>query len=205
VLRRGYWLSRHPKCFNIVYVEGVNADGGLNDNAPNRFNDLRILIQVDDHGACRITNVWEGTTEPGRYWTEHPMHPKGAARIKYGQYKSWRVGTHHPGQSSAHEALVQVEDVTVYRDKNKTYEREGPTFTGIFAINQHWGYDQSKNDLGRTSAGCLVGRTKDGHKQFMTAVKSDPRYLANHGYRFVTAVLPGAALDETEFDPTSDH
>ena len=202
--RRGYWLSRHPACFNIVYVEGANSDGSPNANTPNQFNDLRMLIQVDQ-GVCKLTNIWEGTTEPGRYWTEHPMDSHGAARIKFGQYKSWRVGTHHPGKPSGHEALVQVENIVVYRDKHKTFRREGPTFTGIFAINQHWGYDAPKNDLGKTSAGCLVGRAKDGHKQFMAAVKSDPRYLANHGYRFVTAVMPGSALDEAHFNPTTDH
>src|SRR4051812_17525387 len=35
--RRGYWISRHPRCLNIVYVEGVNADGTANDNVRNHF------------------------------------------------------------------------------------------------------------------------------------------------------------------------
>ena len=24
----GYWLNRHPDCINLVYVEGMDADGG---------------------------------------------------------------------------------------------------------------------------------------------------------------------------------
>nr|WP_208246961.1 hypothetical protein [Rhizobium sp. T1473]MCA0804542.1 hypothetical protein [Rhizobium sp. T1473] len=120
------------------------------------------------------------------------MNPKGAARIAFNQYKAWVVGTHHPNSASAHEALVQVEPITVCRDLNKDFKRTGDELdTGLFAINQHWGYDAPKDDLGRTSAGCLVGRTKDGHRKFMQLIKADPRYLANHSYRFLTAVMPG--------------
>ena len=192
--RNKYWICRHPKCFNIVYVEGMNANGTSNDNAPNRFNDLRLLLQVQESGTCKIVGSWEGTTEPGKHWTDHPMDPKGAARIAFGQYKSWSLGTHHPGRPSAHEALVQVADIVVYRDSQKHFKREGPQFTGIFAINQHWGYDAPKNDLGTTSAGCLVGRAKDGHREFMKAVKSDPRFKPNKGYRFMTAVFPASEI-----------
>jgi hypothetical protein len=121
-----------------------------------------------------------------------PMNPCGAARIAFGQYKSWIVGTHHAGTSSAHEALVQVSPISVHRDLNKDFKRTNDKVdTGLFAINQHWGYDAPKNDLGRTSAGCLVGRTREGHKDFMALLKSDPRYRANNGYRFMTAVLAG--------------
>ena len=63
--------------------------------------------------------------------------------------------------------------------------------TGLFGINQHWGYDAPMGDLGTTSAGCLVGRTKNGHRQFMALVKQDPRYKVSTGYRFVTAIMPG--------------
>jgi hypothetical protein len=192
--RKSYWISRHPQCFNIVYVEGMNANGTANDNAPNKFNALRLLLQVQTSGTCKIVGSWEGTTQPGKYWTEHPMDPKGAARIAFGQYKSWSVGTHHPGLPSAHEALVQVADIVVYRDSQKHFKREGPTYPGIFAINQHWGYDAPKNDLGRTSAGCLVGRAKAGHREFMKAVKSDPRYKPNKSYRFMTAVFPASEI-----------
>ena len=204
--RRGYWVARHRNCFNIVYVEGMDADGTPNDNAPNKFNDLRLLIQLNTSGVPKIVKSWEATTEPGKYWTDHPMNPKGAARIAFGQYKSWAVGTHHARTASAHEALVQVENISVYRDLNKDYKRDGDTrYTGILAINQHWGYDMLKDDLRSSSAGCLVGRTKARHREFMNLVKSDPRYLVNNGYRFMTVVMPVAAVGETAFDPASPH
>ena len=79
-----------------------------------------------------------------------------------------------------------------------TRKRAGDeTFEGLFGINQHHGFDLKKSDIGRASAGCLVGRTKSGHAAFMRLCKEDPRYLSNNSYRFMTAVLastdvPGA-------------
>jgi hypothetical protein len=120
------------------------------------------------------------------------MNPKGAARIAFNQYKAWAVGTHHPGSPQGHEALVQVEPISVYRDLNKDFRRTSDKLdTGLFAINQHWGYDAPKEDMGRTSAGCLVGRTKDGHRKFMAHIKTDLRYAASRSYRFITTIMPG--------------
>src|SRR5262249_22441743 len=111
----GHRVDRGAGGLNIVYVEGLDPDGGANDNAPHRLHDLRRVIGFTPDRAAvgavfnpapKILGKWEATTEPGRYWTEHPMHPKGAARIAFGQYRAWQVGYHHgdPG----HEALVQT-------------------------------------------------------------------------------------------------
>jgi hypothetical protein len=189
--RHRHWVCRHPKCFNIVYVEGMDLNGKANKNVPNHFNDLRCLIQISHDGTPKMVDRWIATTEPGKYWTEKPMNPKGAARLAFGQYKAWCVGMHNRN----HEALVQVRQVPVYRDPKKLYKRYGDKHVGLFGINQHWGYDLPQNDLGRSSAGCLVGRTKDGHRQFMKIVKSDARYKAAGGaYRFVTTLLPAAEV-----------
>jgi hypothetical protein len=45
-----------------------------------------------------------------------------------------------------------------------------------------------------SGAGCLIGRTKAGHRQFMKLVKTDARYQASNGYSFTTAVLPVAKV-----------
>jgi hypothetical protein len=196
MLAQRFWVARHPQYHNVVYIEGCNPDGTPNDNKPNRFDDVRLVISITEAGLPTITGAWEGTTEPGRKWTMNPMEPAGAARIAFGQYKAWAVGTHHAGSAGAHEALLQVSEVTVHRDLNKDFQRDGDkTFTGIFGINQHWGYDLPKDDLGGSSAGCLVGRTKTGHKEFMSLIKQDPRYAANHAYRFMSTIMPVSALE----------
>jgi peptidoglycan hydrolase-like protein with peptidoglycan-binding domain len=191
-----HWICRHPECVNIVYVEGMDEDGTPNDDAPNVFNDLRVVLRVNRAGTPVIEALWEATTEPGRHYTLiEALDPRGAARIAFGQYKAWSVGTHMLGRPSAHEALVQTAPIRVFRDLNRDFERTGDRlFTGLFGVNQHWGFDLPRSDIGRASAGCLVGRTRGGHRSFMALCKSDPRYTANHSYRFLTSVLPAASV-----------
>ncbi|MBP2461178.1 MULTISPECIES: peptidoglycan-binding protein [unclassified Rhizobium] len=189
-----YWICLYPECKNIVYLEGTCPDGTLNANVPNAFNDLRLVFWIDSGGNLQF-KFWEATTEPGRFWTMNPMDDKGAARIAFGQYKAWRVGTHRAGTPSAHEALVQVEPLRVYRDLNKDYLRAGDkVYEGLFGINQHWGYDGDRLDLGKSSAGCLVGRSTESHREFMSLLKADPRYVASNGYRFMTAIMDGRVV-----------
>ncbi|MBY3222295.1 hypothetical protein [Rhizobium laguerreae] len=80
----------------------------------------------------------------------------------------------------------------VYRNFNEDYSRKGDeVYEGLFGINQR-GYDAPVLDLGRTSAGCLVGRSVEGHKEFMGLLKADPRYLASNGYRFIATIIEGS-------------
>lgn len=189
--RSNLWYCRFPGCRNIVYLEGANTDGTLNDNPPDRFNDLRAVFWFEPDGAIRH-QVWEATTEPGRHFTTGPKtNPAGAARIKFGQYKSWVVGMHRGN----HEALTQVGDVSVYRDLDRNFQRKGDKIdTGLFGINQHHGFDVGTASIENTSAGCLVGRLVKEHEAFMSSIKEDPRYQANRAYRFVTTILPAAEI-----------
>ncbi len=179
---------------NIIYVEGMNANGTVNSDAPNCFNDRRLVLQTIG-GILQIIGNWEATTEPGSYYTYSPMNSKGAARIKFGQYTSWQVGFH--GTSDFHEALVQVTDVSVHRDFNKDFLRTGDRIdTGLFGINQHWGYDLGINNISTASAGCLVGRTRGGHREFMNLVKSDVRYKKDPSFIFTTTIISGDELQK---------
>lgn len=187
-----YLLFAGTEHYNIIYIEGMNANGSLNSDAPNCFNDRRIVLQTIG-GIPRIIGNWEATTEPGSHYTYKPMNPLGAARIKFGQYTAWRVGMH--GTRDRHEALVQVAPVSVHRDFNKDFKRTGDRInTGIFGINQHWGYDLPFNNISTASAGCLVGRSQGGHKEFMNLVKSDVRYQKNRSFIFTTTIIPGDDL-----------
>lgn len=186
--RNKYTVDRKPGEINIIYLEGADDDGTVNDDEPNEFNDRRIVLTFKE-GKPFISGNWEATCEPGKRYTVRTLPGvDGAARIKFGQYRAWQVGIHR----SHHEALVQTGGaVTVCRDVNKDYERDGDReTTGYYGINQHHGYDMPVNDIGGSSAGCLVGRTVKGHSEFMAIVKSDPRYLANNKFVFSTAILP---------------
>jgi predicted chitinase len=192
---KNYQIATNLGEYNIVYVEGMDTSGKLNKDQPNYFNDVRMVIEILN-GKPKILGCWEATTEPGSYWTYHPMNPKGAARIAFGQYKAWKLGRH--GNSEPHEALVQAANLTVCRDFNKDFSRTGDKLdTGSsFGINQHWGYDLPHNNVYNASAGCLVGRTRQGHREFMRIIKQDKRYQKNHNYLFLTTIIPGDDLEK---------
>lgn len=185
-----YQLETSPGRLNIVYIEGMDPDGKRNDNAPNVFNDLRILLAFEQEKPV-IKGIWEATTEPGRYWTEHPMNPGGAFRIAFGQYTAWQYGEYHGAP-----ALIQAGKITGYRDANKDYKRDGDkTDTGdYFGVHHHGGYNYPHDDLGRSSAGCLVGRTVAGHAEFMRILATDPRYKANRNFMFTATIFPAEAI-----------
>ena len=193
---RNLWFAKLPGFLNIIYVEGANADGQPNADEFNVFNDRRLVFHIQAGKPTLLFNAL-ATTEPGRFYTENPENSLGAARIAFGQYKSWQVGTHKLGRPGAHEALVQVGDLTVCRDLNGDGRRTGDRiFVGSgFGINQHSGHNQAVGNIGKASAGCLVGRTDAEHREFMQLVKTDPRYSeASHGYRFVSTIIAGDDL-----------
>jgi hypothetical protein len=150
----------------------------------NKWNDLRLVIRFEG-GKPKIIGSWAATTEPGRYYTEHPVNPLGAARIDFGQYRVWQVGMYRGNQ----EALVQTSGpVTVCRDLNKDGRRTGDRREiGEFGLAQHGGNDLAEVDT--VSAGTLVGQSSQGHRDFMATVKSDPRYQANRKHVFATTIL----------------
>lgn len=185
----GYQLFTNRGQRNIFYIEGMNTDGQLNDDRLNQFNDVRFVL---DH-QFKLLGNWSATTEPGRWYTQNPMNPKGAARAAFGQYTAWSVGVH--GNSEPHEALVQVRPISVWRDRNKDgFRNNDKSDTGLFGINQHWGYDLPLTDIGKASAGCLVGRTRQGHREFMAIVKSDVRFRSDRNFVFTSTIIPGDKL-----------
>jgi hypothetical protein len=192
--RKGCLFDRGPGELNIVYVEGMNIDGTANDNAIDKWNDLRTIVDFVN-GRPILRFRCEATTTPGIYYDrEHVIGgPEGAALIALGQQRCWQVGIHRGTQ----EALVQTgAPVSVYRDFDKSFRRqEGHVTTGWYGINQHGtreGYDGSPNTVGPWSAGCLVARKFADHVAFMALVKSDPRYLNDHSFVFATTVLGSA-------------
>ena len=196
---KDYFIDFKPGEYNIVYIEGMNTDGTLNPDDPDQFNDLRIVIEFE-RGKPEIIGMWEATTEPGRWYTNNPISAysrrHGAARIEFGQYKAWQVGIH--GNAEPHEALVQRGNITVCRDLNKDMARTGDRrdTNNNFFINQHYGYDYPRKSIKKASAGCLVGRTRQGHRDFMAIIKQDRRYQKNKNYLFHTTIIPGDDLEQ---------
>jgi len=185
-----YWIARSPNMYNIVYVEGMNAEGTSFSDPANQWNDRRMVIRIQLGGQPELVHNFDATTEPGIPVRSKP-HPLGIARIAFGQYKSWKVGMHKNTQV----ALRQSADVRIHRDKDANGFRTGDKiFVGsTYGINQH-STTVKTITVGDWSAGCLVGREWGEHLTFLSTVKSDVRYTMNANYEFVTAVIPGDEL-----------
>lgn len=188
MLTQNYWID--DSHLNIVYVEGVDLSGKINADKMNEWNDVRSLLKIENKIPKIVAN-WKATTEPGLKYTNAPLNIGGAFRIAFGQYKAWSVGWH---KTKTHEALVQCGEIAGYRDKNKDGFRTGDAKVcgSNYGINQHHGYSIPSVD--GTSAGCLVGQSEQGHKEFMEFVKVDQRYQANRRYVFLTTIIPGEKL-----------
>lgn len=191
---------------NIVYVEGCDLDGTPNDDEMNEWNDVRLVYRIQQPGVPEILGKWKATTEPGRKYTLAPLNPLGAFRIAFGQYKAWVVGQHKD-----HEGLIQLWDASEkldnglrvgelkgFRDANKDGFRTGDkVYVGTgWGVNQHGGYDMRQ--VNGASAGCLVGQSMDGHREFMAIVKKDVRYIADKNYVFWSSILDGSKLESVE-------
>lgn len=145
------------RALNIVYFEGIQTDlVRLNPDKLDVWNDVRSIIT----NKGEVLMVSTATTEPGAYYTYNRMNPKGAARIAFGQHlDAWQLGKHFK-----QDALVQCGSIKVHRDANEDGSRSGdPIDTGdYFGVNQHTTGNSADvsppENVGRWSAGCLVGR-----------------------------------------------
>lgn len=173
------------RAVNLVGIEGMNADGSLNSDQLDLWNDVVLVIR--DTGEILVSAV--ATTEPGRYYTKNRMNPRGAARLAIGQHKdAWAFGYHNYDKS--HPALVQVGPVTVHRDNNADgFRTADVTDVGLFGVNIHGTLDRhSANSVGRWSAGCVVSRDWPKH---LTILK----FMRDSGRPLITFTL----LDGTDF------
>lgn len=187
-IAQGYFVPVGARHYFICYLEGCNADGSLNSDAPDHWNDRRIVIEIPD-GRPKIVANYLSTSEPGSMYTHKPLNPEGAARIAFGQYKSWSVGN-HKGQ----DALVQVKELPVYRDRDRNFQRSGDVVrVGLWGLNQHT-TNRDPVLVGGWSAGCLVGKSEEEHKLFMALVRKDRRYQISSYYVFMTAIIDGSDL-----------
>lgn len=184
---------------NIVYIEGVNQDGTPNDDKPNRWNDLRLLLTFQGDN-WQIVHNSIATTEPGDDYTVNPTNKLGCARIAFGYHPpAWKLGLHKGTQP----ALVQVGRLRIHRDLNRDGLRnrtELPFMSPPVGINQHTTNQRFNGELvGKHSAGCLVGKMHPLHMVFLEILKKEIRIVVGREYLYDTWVLPGDAFNKFTF------
>jgi len=183
----GFLIFDKENEYNIVYMEGCDENGNLNDDKFNLWNDARWLFKYVD-GCPELLFRQVCTTEPGKMSTFSldARKRKGVARIAFGQYTAWKMGFHKQSTNAKnHPALVQCNPIPVYRDLNMDGKRIGDIIhTGLFGINQHGtkiGYhDEIKSTVENWSEGCLVGKDWSKHIEFINLLKTDSRYIKDN-------------------------
>lgn len=194
---KGYNIERTPGFINIVYVEGADAELTPNSDAPDMWNDRRIVFTFDTAGQVQVLMNVAATTEPGKFYTYNPMNKGGAGRIVFGQYRAWKMGF-HGGAFRGHPALIQCKPIKVHRDFNRDFKRTGDRIGIASGLNQHGAKYGVRNKVplmvGKNSAGCLVGQVWDEHLQFIALCKSDPRFIADENFIFESTIIAGDLL-----------
>jgi hypothetical protein len=185
--------------FNVVGLEGLSFNNGqfiLNKDEPDFFNDSIIVIKYNtEAGKDEVVDAYSATTEPGRYYTENAINAKGCARLAFGSYKDvYKIGMH--GVKAPHKALFQCGDLTVYRDLNQDFSRQGDkTETGHwFAVNIHAavGSPGLSASIGPYSAGCQVIRLYEQQKIFMQLCEKTGFSFFSYSLFDGAAVVPGS-------------
>jgi hypothetical protein len=190
LVRRGDWLRREPDCVSIVYLEGMDSHGRQTPRRPDAFDDLRLLLRIMPGGRPEIAGAWTATTAPGRPAVESPAEPEGAPRLAPGQHRAWVLGRTAIGTELEQEALVQMLPVRVTRDANRDFRREGDRAErGLYILDQHGAMDALRERVGGAGAGCLVGQSQEGHREFIDRLRDDPRWRVNAAHLFTTSVV----------------
>lgn len=144
-----------------VFFEGGDLDLNIfgiraSSDVINRFNDF-VCVAYKINGEKKV-NIYEATTDPGRFWLQNPINNKGCAILKEGQYRGvYKLGKHQ----GKYKALVQVgNEVEVYRDDNKDLvldKNELSVMSGYFGINIHRSHPKYEvTEVNKYSAGCQV-------------------------------------------------
>jgi len=166
----------------LIGIRSQNTDA-------NSFNDLLCVLHEDGAGKMQIL-TYPITTDPGRYYREHPINAEGTAILKPGHYKKcWQIGLHQ----GKYTALVQRGPMTVYRDRNKDEHLDmAHEETGYFGINLHRaGANMHTVITDKVSAGCQVFANSEDFDAVMALAH---KAAAKYGNRFSYTLLDEADL-----------
>jgi len=165
--KKGYEVDRIPYKVNILGVRN-----NIN-NVTNKFDDHIVTFYRESHDLDQDwkVNIYPATTDPGKFYLNNLLNPKGTAILKLGQYKdSHQIGLHR----GKYKALKQTGNVTVWRDGNKDDKLNygGYEDTGLFGINIHRASKWSAvGYIGKYSAGCQVIQNPIDFEQFIEDIE----------------------------------
>ena len=179
---KSYFAAKEYKFFDTPNkLLNLNLIGVRRDNqGTNTFDDFLLVMYREEE--LMVSNRYQITTDPGKYWLKNPTNPKGTAVLAPGQYRgTWQIGKHQ----GKYEALVQRKKVKVWRDNNKDEIIDYNNITllsdeGYFGINIHRSnpYDQSYV-INKWSAGCQVFKKVEDYNKFIQVCKDSAEIYGN--------------------------
>lgn len=167
--------------------EGMILFGIRDESNPNAdlFNDFIGYITPDDFG------VFIGTTDPGVWYTMHPMAPPhGGAHYQNGYHKKlFARGMHYDQQ-----AFRQVADAGIWRDDNKNFHKDPGDFeqVGKYGMNLHSA--KSSDKIYNWSAGCQVTQKLDDLAKMTLAADALEARTNTRGRAYDYMIVPVAEL-----------
>lgn len=162
ITKKGYkWYQNE---LNIIGIRN-SAPG---NTVTNLFDDkITVTYRVGDKW---VVKEWEATTDPGKKAMLEHGNPKGVARLVAGQYvHCWNIGKH----KGKYDALKQIAEVTITRDKDKDMVFDGTTIDkGVFGINIHKAGTNS-TFVENWSEGCQVFKKEADFDEFMNICRNN--------------------------------
>lgn len=183
--KKSYRIFLRPFELNIV---GVRADSVK----PNSFDDT-IYVFFNNQDGQLVEHRFPATTDPGTYWLNNPMNPKGTAILKEGQYlNAYGLGLHR----GKYLALVQKRPVTVLRDYDRNAVLDflnGKEDSGLFGINIHRASETgTTRTVDKFSAGCQVFANATEFVLFMSLCE---RHRNLYGNQFSYTLIDERAVN----------
>ena len=178
--KKGYaFFTNGAYNLNIIGVRSAGAQ------ITNSFDDVLLLIYKTPTEQWS-KQIYQITTDPGRYYMLNPAQRKGTAILVPGQYRgAYQIGLHR----GKYQALCQRKPLKVYRDdnKNEIYDYDQSKLDeGLFGINIHKAGAFSKR-VDTWSAGCQVFASDTEFKSFMNYCN---KQIENgHGKTFTYTLL----------------
>jgi len=166
VKSKGYVWFEGAKDFDVNIVGVRNSSTG--DKVTNLFDDT-MTVSYKENGEWKF-NQWKITTDPGKKAMLEYHNSNGVARLVEGQYRgSHTIGLHQ----GKYEALRQLKNVKVYRDKDKDMQYdENAIQEGVFGINIHRSSSTGTSTyVENWSEGCQVFANVKDFNSFMLICK----------------------------------
>lgn len=177
VMRRKGYRHRDGSTSTYVNIIGVRSE----NKKSNKFDDYLLAVYRSEENLEWVCDVWEVTTDPGKYWLEHPMNANGTAILVPGHYlEAYSLGKHQ----GKYEAICQRGPVLVWRDNNKDdtldYMAAEDGVAGIYGINIHRSNPYSESYLvGKWSAGCQVFKRIADFEEFMDTCRFSAKKMGD--------------------------